>query len=364
MPPKFSIIMISLQIGSYSYLMMKKGLLLINLGTPNSPKISAVRKYLREFLTDKHVIDLPALIRYPLVYGAILPFRPKQTAKAYQAIWTDEGSPLLINSRNLANKLQTRLGAEWKIVLGMRYGNPSIDQALKQLEDCQQLTVLPLYPQYSSAATGSSLAKVMQLIERKNSQPALTIIRDFYQHPGFIDAQAALIQPQLSQNDYLLFSFHGLPERHLMRIGCTQICAPTCGPNDQINPICYKGQCHITTRELAKKLNLPEDKYGMAFQSRLGKTPWIKPYTDEILPELIKKGVKRLAIAFPSFVADCLETLEEVGIRAKEQWAALGGERLTLIPCVNDNDFWVNGLVRIIEQHANSMPSPSNPLST
>lgn len=327
---------------------MKNGLLLINLGTPSSPKKSAVRKYLREFLTDKRVIDLPALIRYPLVYGTILPFRPKQTAKAYQAIWTDEGSPLLIHSRNLADKLQTRLGADWKIALGMRYGEPSIAQGLKQLEDCQQLTVLPLYPQYSSAATGSSIDKVRQLVERRYPQTTLTIIRDFYQHPGFIDAQAALIQPQLSQHDYLLFSFHGVPERHLIRTGCSQICAPMCGPSDQINPICYKGQCHNTTRELAKKLDLSENKYGMAFQSRLGKTPWIKPYTDEVLPELIQKGVKRLAIAFPSFVADCLETLEEVGIRAKEQWMALGGERLTLIPCVNDSDFWINGLVRII----------------
>ncbi|KTD33671.1 ferrochelatase [Legionella nautarum] len=329
---------------------MKNGLLLINLGTPSSPKKSAVRKFLREFLTDKRVIDLPALIRYPLVYGTILPFRPKQTAKAYQAIWTNEGSPLFIHSRNLADKLQTRLGPEWKIALGMRYGEPSIAQGLQQLEDCEQLTVVPLYPQYSSAATGSSLDKLMQLVERRNPQPKLTIIRDFYQHPGFIDAQAALIQPLLSEHDYLLFSFHGIPERHLIRIGCSQICAPTCGPSDQINPICYKGQCHNTTRELAKKLDLSEGKYGMAFQSRLGKTPWIKPYTDEILPELIKKGVKRLAIAFPSFVADCLETLEEVGIRAKEQWIALGGERLTLIPCVNDSDFWVNGLIRIISK--------------
>lgn len=330
---------------------MKKGLLLINLGTPSSPKKSAVRNYLREFLTDKRVIDLPALIRYPLVYGTILPFRPKQSARAYQAIWTNEGSPLLTHSRNLQRKVQAQLGDDWKVVLGMRYGNPSIAQGLEQLDDCEQLVVFPLYPQYSSAATGSSIDKVLQLMKGKNSQ--LTIIRDFYQHPGFIDAQAALIQPQLAQHDYLLFSFHGVPERHLIRLGCSQICATNCAPIDKVNSLCYKAQCYTTGRELVKKLDLSENKYEISFQSRLGKTPWIKPYTDELLPELIKKGVRRLAVSFPSFVADCLETLEEVGIRAKEQWLALGGERFTLIPCVNDSDIWVGGLIRIVEHHLN-----------
>lgn len=329
-----------------------KGLLLINLGTPHSPKKTAVRKYLREFLTDKRVIDLPALARYALVYGAILPFRPKQTAQAYQAIWTEEGSPLLVHGQNLQRKLQNRLRDDWKVALGMRYGSPSIAQALAQLKDCEQLIVLPLYPQYASATTGSSIDKVMQLTAHKKSQIPLTFIRDFYRHPGFIDAQAALIQPHIKHHDYLLLSYHGVPERHLARLGCSQICMPHCGPIEKANPICYKAQCHETTRELAKRLNLSENQYGMAFQSRLGKTPWIKPYTDELLPQLIEKGVKRLAVSSPSFIADCLETLEEIGIRAKEQWHALGGEQLTLIPCVNDSDFWVNGLVRIIEHHA------------
>ncbi len=333
---------------------MKKGILLINLGTPDSPNKSAVRKYLLQFLTDKRVIDLPAFIRYPLVYATIIPFRPQQTAQAYQAIWADEGSPLLIHSRNLRDKLQTRLGNNWQVALGMRYGKPTIAKALEQLSDCGQLVIVPLYPQYSSAATGSAIDKVMQLVNRTNPQASLTIISDFYQHPGFIDAQAALIQPYLAQHDYLLFSYHGVPERHLTRVGCRKICTPICAPMDKANSICYKAQCTTTTRELVKKLDLSAQKYGISFQSRLGKTPWIKPYTDELLPDLIKKGIKRLAISCPSFVTDCLETLEEIGIRAKEQWLRLGGEQLTLIPCVNDSDFWVSGLMRIIENATSS----------
>ncbi len=333
------------------FLAMKKGLLLINLGTPSSPKKSAVRKFLREFLTDKRVIDLPAFVRYALVYGVILPFRPKKTTHAYQAIWTDKGSPLMVHSQNLQHKLQNRLGDDWTVALGMRYGKPSIEQALKQLKDCEQLVVFPLYPQYSSSTTSSSIDKVMEIVASNKLQAPPTIIRDFHQHPGFIDAQAALIQPHIEHHDYLLFSYHGIPERHLVRLGCSQICMPSCPTTEKANPICYKAQCHTTTRELAKKLNLAENKYGMAFQSRLGKTPWIKPYTDELLPKLLEKGIKRLAVSCPSFVADCLETLEEIGIRAKEQWHALGGERFTLIPCVNDSDFWISGFVRILEHH-------------
>jgi ferrochelatase len=329
---------------------MKKGLLLINLGTPASPHVKAVRRYLAEFLSDKRVIDLPALLRYSLVYGTILPFRPKQTAKAYQAIWTEKGSPLLENSRSLEKKLQARLGDLWQVSLGMRYGEPSLKDGLNQLKNCKDLTILPLYPQYSSAATGSSLEKVLSLIATQNTHPSLTLIRDFYQDPGFIAAQAALIQPQLAEHDYLLLSYHGLPERHLIKSGCPKICARECGPINERTQTCYRAQCYATTSALAKTLALSEGRYGMAFQSRLGKTPWIKPYTDEVLPELINKGIKRLAIACPSFVADCLETLEEIGIRAKELWHQLGGEQLTLIPCVNDTDLWIEGLITLINK--------------
>ncbi|MBA3537727.1 MAG: ferrochelatase [Tatlockia sp.] len=329
---------------------MKKGLLLINLGTPANPHKAAVRRYLAEFLSDKRVIDLPALLRYPLVYGTILPFRPKQTAEAYQAIWTKRGSPLLLHSRSLEKKLQARLGDHWQVSLGMRYGEPSLEDGLAQLKHCKDLTILPLYPQYSSAATGSSLERVLGLIATQNVHPSITLIRDFYQDSGFIAAQAALIQPQLAEHDYLLLSYHGLPERHLIKSGCPKICATDCASITETTQTCYRAQCYASSRAIANKLGLSEEQYGLSFQSRLGKTPWIKPYTDEVLPELINKGIKKLAVACPSFVADCLETLEEIGIRAKEQWHKLGGERLTLIPCVNDTDRWIDGIITLINK--------------
>lgn len=327
---------------------MKNGLLLINLGTPEKPDPSSVRHYLAEFLSDKRVISLAAPLRYLLVYAAILPFRPKQTAHAYQAIWTTEGSPLLVHGRNLQQKLQQELGQQWQVELAMRYGKPAIAKALMKLKDCSHLTILPLYPQYSSAATGSSIEEVLQLIAQQEAPPSLKLIRDFYAEPAFIKAQAALIRPYLAEHDFLLLSYHGLPEYHLKKTGCQEICQQACPPVSLTNQACYKAQCQATTLALAKELDLVDEKYCSAFQSRLGKTPWIKPYTDEILQSLARKGIKRLAIACPSFVADCLETLEEIGIRAKEQWLALGGEQLTLLPCVNDSELWIKGLGKFL----------------
>lgn len=328
---------------------MKKGLLLINLGTPTTPDVAGVRRYLREFLSDSRVIDLPAPLKYLLLYVFILPFRPKISSKAYQSIWTENGSPLMVNSLRLVDKLSARIGESYQVALGMRYGEPSIDEALQTLSNCQEITVLPLYPQYSSAATGSSIEKLLTLIAPKPSHPSLKIIRDFYQHPGFIEAQADLIRPFLSEHDYLLFSYHGIPERHLHRTGCQPVCLDKCPPINSSNQACYKAQCQQTTTAIAKALNLSCENYGLSFQSRLGKTPWIKPYTDFALPLLAQQGVKRLAIACPSFVADCLETLEEIGLRAQKQWLDLGGEKLTLIPCVNHTDKWVEGLLDICE---------------
>lgn len=327
---------------------MKNGLLIINLGTTDKAEVPAVRRYLAEFLTDKRVIDLPTPLRYLLVYGLILPFRVFKTTRAYQAIWTKEGAPLLSHSLNLQKKLQEKLAADWQVELGMRYGQPSIAQALEKLKACQTLTILPLYPQYSSAATGSSLEKVLQLLAAKNSIPSLKIKRDFYQDPGFIKAQAALIKLHLKPQSHLLLSYHGLPEHHLHASGCKLICKQACPPINESNEACYKAQSYATSRALAAELSLTEQEYSVAFQSRLGRTPWIKPYTDELLPLLIQQGVKQLVVACPSFVADCLETLEEIGLRAKKQWQQLGGEELILVPCVNDSDLWVEALIQII----------------
>ncbi|MCA0402277.1 MAG: ferrochelatase [Proteobacteria bacterium] len=325
---------------------MKKGLLLINLGTPKAPTPKEIRRYLAEFLTDKRVIALPFFIRYPLVYLGILPFRPQKTAKAYQAIWTKDGSPLLIHSKNLETKLKELL-PDWEIALGMRYGEPSLESALEQLKNCESLCILPLYPQYSKAATGSSIAKVLQLISKWNYIPHLNIIADFYKDDFFIKASASLIKPYLTEDDYLLLSYHGIPENHLQEVGCHKVCEECNLQN--FPPLCYKAQCYKTTDLIAKELHLNNEKIGLSFQSRLGKTPWIKPYTDEILQELRQQGIKNLVVFSPSFTADCLETLEEIGIRAKQQWQALGGEKFTLVHCLNDNPMWVEGLVQKIE---------------
>lgn len=327
---------------------MKHGLLLINLGTPDSPEVSAVRRYLREFLADKRVITLPWPLRYLLLYAVILPFRPKRSAHAYKAIWTPTGSPLLNNSLSLQKKLSDHLADSCKVALGMRYGHPSIENALNELSECEHITILPLYPQYSSAATGSSIEKALTLIAKNDVIPSITVIRDFHDQPGFIDAQADTISPYVAVNDYILFSYHGVPENHIIKNECKTLCVNHCNKSSSNYPGCYRAQCLKTTSLLAGKLQLQPGKYGSSFQSRLGRTPWIKPYTDQVLTDLAAQGIKRLAIACPSFVADCLETLEEIGMQAKEQWLQLGGEELTLISCVNDSERWIDGIVQIL----------------
>lgn len=329
---------------------MQCGLLLINLGTPSNADVASVRIYLREFLTDKRVVDLPAIVRYVLVYCLILPFRTQKSTHAYQSIWTENGSPLLYHSQNLVNQLRTAFGNKYKIALGMRYGNPSIKTALEELKDCCTITVLPLFPQYSSAATGSVIEKIMSYFAKQDVIPSIKIIRDFYQEPDYIHAQAKIIKPYLKDDFHLLFSYHGIPERHIHKSGCNTICKKICPPISDKNQACYKAQCHQTSLLLAKELQLKNHLYTTAFQSRLGKTPWIKPYTDEILVELAAQGIKNLIVTCPSFVADCLETLEEIGIRAKEQWLKLGGEQFVLIPCMNDHPEWIRAIQSIVKK--------------
>ena len=327
----------------------KRGLLLIQLGTPESPSVQHVRRYLRVFLSDKRVIDLPTLIRYALLNLIILPFRSKRSAAAYKKIWSDEGSPLRTLSINLKNKLKKNLETTHHVVLGMRYGEPSLRQAMKDLAHCDSITVLPLYPQYASSSSGSSLEEVLAYFSKQTVVPSLRIIRDFYAHPAFIHAQAARIRPYLTQAfDHCLFSYHGLPTRHLEKSGCERVCTDACPPPEDSNTACYRAQCFETSRMLAKTLGLDAHQYTTAFQSRLGKTPWIQPYTDDILNVLITNGVKKLVVTCPSFVTDCLETLEEIGIRAQQTWVSLGGTQLTLVPCLNDTDNWIMALKNII----------------
>lgn len=327
---------------------MKHGLLLVNIGTPASPTIGAVWRYLSEFLRDPRVITLPSLLRYLLLYCFILPFRTRRSKKAYQAIWTVEGSPMLCYGFKFIEKLQKKLPSEYRVALGMRYGNPSIQEALDSLNDCETITVLPLYPQYSSAASGSSIEKALQLLAKKINIPSLNVIREFYAHPSFIAAEAELIKPYITEHDHILFSYHGIPEHHLHQSDCKIICTEQCPVGWEKN--CYRAQCQRTTSLIATQLKLDKTQYSTAFQSRLGKTEWIKPYTDKVLSDLLSREVRRIAVVCPSFVADCLETLEEIDIRLKEQWLAIGGEVLTLVPCLNADDRWVDAVVKIISK--------------
>ncbi len=319
--------------------MNKKGILLINLGTPANCDPWSVYRYLTEFLNDPRVIDLPSIARCVLVNLIIVPLRFKKSAAAYQKIWTTEGSPLLANSQQISNAVANELGDEYHVELAMRYGKPSIASALKKLKACAELTIVPLFPQYSSAATGSAVGKALEIIAKQWNLPAIKTIKDFYDNAGFISAYADVIDKNIAGKkiDKILFSYHGLPERHLDKSG-------------KNNNYCYRTQCYATADLLAQKLNLTKQQYTVCFQSRLGRTPWIKPYTDLVLPELIQQGVKNIAIVCPSFVADCLETLEEINIRAREQWQQLGGNEFVFVPCINAHPIWIKALIEKVRE--------------
>lgn len=327
--------------------MKKNGILLINLGTPDKAEETSVKRYLKEFLSDPRVIDLPFFLRWPLVNLLIVPFRFKKTTKAYQKIWTSL-SPLLSNSLKIKESLEKKLPNDFIVELGMRYGHPSIESAFSKMKECEKIIIVPLFPQYSSAATGSALQKIMELISKKWNVSSLITIKDFYNDSGFISAYSQVIKQHLQhQNvDYVLFSYHGLPERHIDKSACQATCnrVNACPHVDLSSLYCYRAQCYASTHLIATECDLSRDQYAVSFQSRLGRTPWIKPYTDLMLPELIKKGIKHLAIVCPSFVADCLETLEEINIRAREQWLSLGGKEFTFIPCINDSPLFINAI--------------------
>lgn len=316
------------------------GILLVNLGTPHAPNVASVKRYLREFLTDPKVIDLPNPWRSLLVNGLIIPLRAKKSTHAYQQIWTEKGSPLLVNS--LA--LKASLSSEYKISLGMNYGQPSIADALEELKSCSKIIVLPLFPQYSSAVTESILDKVKSL-----TRIPLEIVKDFFDHPAYIAAKVKKIQVKLDelQPEYLLLSYHGLPMRQLHKTSnhCKNCTVNPCKPIQAHNRYCYRTQCYETSRLITQQLSLGRTKTLTCFQSRLGRLTWTQPYTEHLLQNLAAQGIKRIAIACPSFVTDCLETLEEIGIRARATWLSLGGEELTLIPALNEDGQWLKNLL-------------------
>jgi ferrochelatase len=344
------------------------GVLLLQLGTPDSTDVSDVRKYLREFLSDPRVLDIPAPARFLLLNGIILPFRPRRSAEAYEKIWTEDGSPLIIHTDALTEKVAARLGDDHRVAFGMRYQSPSIAEALGALVEagCERLVILPLFPQYASASGGSAVARTLELIGEQWNVLDVATLGAFYDDPGYIAATAAVAQPVLEEfaPDHVLFSYHGLPEKQVRKSDPTgEWCLTAEGCCDRIvdaNRFCYRAQCYATTRALAAALDLPEDRFSTGFQSRLAGQKWIEPYTDYILPELFERGVRRLAVLTPSFTADCLETLEEIGIRGRDQWLELGGEELQLVPCVNSDDGWADAVAAMVRRTAVSRTVPGS----
>lgn len=312
--------------------MKKKGILLINLGTPDSPTVKSVRNYLKEFLNDPCVIHLPFVIRWLLVNLIIIPLKKKKSALNYKKIWTKFGSPLRIYSEELKDKLRGILGEDYQVELGMRYGNPSIKSSLDKLKNCDKIIILPLFPQYCFEVTGSIIKNVLELIIKKKNIQNINLINSFYNHSGFITAYSKLIENNINiKTDFVLFSYHGLPSNYIN------------------NNFYYKNQCITTSKLLAKSyLDLKKIPYETSFQSRLGYTSWIKPYTDVILEELIERGIRNIVVCCPSFVVDCLETLEEINIRARKKWQNLGGSTFTLVPCLNSEELWLKGLKDIL----------------
>lgn len=334
------------------------GLLLVNLGTPESPKTGDVRRYLREFLSDPRVLDIGPWRRWLLLNLIIVPFRPRASGRAYEKIWTERGSPLLFHGQDLVKKVQQRCGDRVVVALAMRYGNPSIGAALEQFrrQAVDRIVVFPLYPQYSSAATGSSIEKVFAEASLSWNTPFIQVVPPFYAHPAFIDACVSVARPVYQEASWekVLFSFHGLPERHCVKSDDTGAhCLKSEGCCDRVveaNRNCYRAQCFATARALALGLRIPEDQCIVCFQSRLGRTPWIRPYTDEVVVRLAQRGVKRALILSSAFVADCLETIEELGIRAEESFKAHGGETLRLVPSLNADERWADGVVALARE--------------
>lgn len=323
----------------------KQGVLLANLGTPKSPSVADVRAYLGEFLMDRHVLDVPWPIRKLIVSGFILPFRPKQSAHAYASIWQPEGSPLLLESQALQAALATALDDHTPVALGMRYGEPSLATALSELDAAgvKQVLLIALYPQHAASTRSTCIEQVEALLP---PHMQLTVLPPFFEEPDYIRILADSVRPHLAEPfDHLLLSYHGLPERHLTKADptgkhCLQ--APDCCSVDSVaHATCYRHQVYATSNALAAALELTEDQISTSFQSRLGRLPWLTPYTDQTLAELPGKGVKRLVVACPAFVADNLETLEEIGIQGRETFLAAGGEELRLVPCLNADAQWV-----------------------
>jgi ferrochelatase len=346
------------------------GILLINLGTPDSPKTSDVRKYLTQFLNDSRVIDINPIGRFILVNGIIVPFRSSKSAKLYKAIWTKEGSPLLVNSNKQKELLQKSLGENYVVALGMRYQSPSLESAIDKLKaaNVDKIIAIPLYPQYATSSTTSSIEEANRIFNKWKNHPPVKFIENFFDDNGFINACVDKAKKYktpsnsteggesgLDNYDYFIFSYHGLPERQIYKAskefsdGACKI-GSCCNNITDKNRLCYRANCLATTRELVKLLNLPEGKYKTTFQSRLD-DKWLKPYSDKVIEELAKEGKKKILVFSPAFVADCLETIYEIGIEYQEIFTEHGGEKVQLVESLNDSPVWIEALKNLLLKH-------------
>ena len=329
------------------------GVLLIQLGTPDSPSVRDVRKYLSEFLNDPRVIDIPYLLRKFLVNIIIVPFRAPKSAKLYQRLWTDKGSPLLFYSESLKEKVQLELGNNFEVELAMRYQSPSMDAVLGRMQKkgYERIIILPLFPQYASASSGSAIEKALKIIKQWWVIPELKIISQFYNNEDYINS--VVEQGKIynhAEFDHILFSYHGLPVRQVNKVYTDE--KPCEDHNceteiNQSNQYCYKAACYATTRLLAEKLNIPKEKYTVCFQSRLDKK-WLEPFTDKVIIDHAKKGTKKLLVFSPAFVADCLETIIEISHDYSELFKANGGSHLQLVESLNDHPRWVQAVKNMI----------------
>ena len=334
--------------------MKKTGVLLVNLGTPKSPSTKDVRNYLFQFLNDKRVIDLPWIIRKILVNLIIVPFRAPKSAKIYKELWTEKGSPIIYHTKNLTEKLNKSLGKQYYIQYAMRYKNPSIKEVLKKLQqkNLNQIIIIPLFPQFASATNGSVIEEVMKHIKKWWVIPEISFISQFYNEKLFLDAFADKAKKyKLDDYDQIIFSFHGLPERHVDKVYENSLCQDNnCekGITD-LNKFCYKATCYETAKQIAKRLKIKKSDFVVSFQSRLD-NKWLRPFSDEIIKNQGIKGGKKILCFSPSFVADCLETIIEIGDEYQEIFAEYGGEKVQLVESLNDSDLWVECLKKMIKE--------------
>jgi protoporphyrin/coproporphyrin ferrochelatase len=332
--------------------MSKRGIILMNLGSPDSTEVGDVKRYLNEFLMDEKVIDYPYLLRYLLVRGIIVPLRAPKSAKAYQSIWTDEGSPLMVISEQLRQAVQNKVTEP--VVLAMRYGNPTPKVAFDKLvgltANLEEVILVPLYPHYAMSSYETAVEYAKDIHKKEGYKFKLTIIPPYYKENNYLNALAESIRPFLEKDyDHILFSYHGVPERHIKKgdvTGCHCLKVENCCSVDSpAHEYCYAHQCKKTTEMITEMLGIPKEKYSVSFQSRLGREEWLKPYTAKRLEEMPKEGIKKLLVACPAFVSDCLETLEEIAEEGKEEFLHAGGEEFTMIPCLNTHPAWVETIV-------------------